>query len=107
MREIIFCVILYTSPAVAKEGKFNNEFRKFYERRLFLFYADDRIVLSGPERGSSNYKETYLGKCDLNALALPENADSWKCNKAIDQGKVAKYARCKLVCQEGYDLSKG
>ena len=38
---------------------------------------------------------------------MPENADSWKCNKAVDQGKVAKYARCKLVCQEGYDLSKG
>ena len=38
---------------------------------------------------------------------MPENADSWKCNKAVDQGKVAKYARCKLICQEGYDLSKG
>ena len=38
---------------------------------------------------------------------MPENADSWKCNKAVDQGKVARYARCKLVCQEGYDLSKG
>jgi len=38
---------------------------------------------------------------------MPENADSWKCNKAVDQGKVAKYARCKLLCQEGYDLSKG
>ena len=38
---------------------------------------------------------------------MPENADSWKCNKAVDQGKVAKYTRCKLICQEGYDLSKG
>ena len=37
---------------------------------------------------------------------MPENADSWKCNKVVDQGKVAKYARCKLICQEGYDLSK-
>ena len=37
---------------------------------------------------------------------MPENADSWKCNKGVDQGKVAKYARCKLICQEGYDLSK-
>ena len=38
---------------------------------------------------------------------MPENADTWKCNKPIEQGKVAKYARCKLICQEGYDLSKG
>ena len=38
---------------------------------------------------------------------MPENASSWNCNKAVDQGKVSKYARCKLVCQEGYDLSKG
>ena len=37
---------------------------------------------------------------------MPENADSWKCNKVVDQGKVAKYARCKLVCQDGYDLSR-
>ena len=38
---------------------------------------------------------------------MPENAVSWKCNKPVDQGKVKKFARCKLVCQEGYDVSKG
>ena len=38
---------------------------------------------------------------------MPENGDTWKCNKPVDQGKVERYARCKLVCQEGYDLSKG
>ena len=38
---------------------------------------------------------------------MPENGDIWKCNKPVDQGNVARYARCKLVCQEGYDLSKG
>ena len=38
---------------------------------------------------------------------MPENADSWKCNKPVDQGKVERYTRCKLVCQDGYDLSRG
>ena len=38
---------------------------------------------------------------------MPENGDTWKCNKRVDQGKIERYARCKLVCQEGYDLSKG
>ena len=38
---------------------------------------------------------------------MPEHADSWSCNNRVDQGKVEKYTRCKLVCQKGYDLSKG
>ena len=45
-------------------------------------------------------------KCDLNALEMPENADTWKCNKPVDQSKVERYTRCKLVCQDGYDLSR-
>ena len=86
MREIIFRVIFYATAAALKDGN--------------VFY---QIVGTRTDR----WKETHLGKCDLNALILPENADSWKCNKAVDQGKVAKYTRCKLVCQDGYDLSRG
>ena len=49
----------------------------------------------------------FLGKCDINALLMPENAENWSCSKPVDQGKVEKYTRCKIVCLEGYDLSKG
>ena len=45
--------------------------------------------------------------CDLNKLSLPENADSWSCNKPVENGKVEKYARCKIVCHDGYDFWKG
>ena len=38
---------------------------------------------------------------------MPENAEYWSCNKPVDQGKVEKYTRCKIVCLEGYDFSKG
>ena len=45
--------------------------------------------------------------CDLNDLSMPEYADSWSCNKPIENGKVEKYARCKIVCHDGYDFWKG
>ena len=34
---------------------------------------------------------------------LPENADSWSCNKPVDEEKVFKGAKCKLVCLDGHD----
>ena len=53
-----------------------------------------------------HYNKIYSGKCDLNALIMPENAHSWSCNKPIYQDKVEKYTKCKIVCLEGFDLSK-
>ena len=38
---------------------------------------------------------------------MPENADSWSCNKPVEDGKVEKYTRCKIICQDGYDFWKG
>ena len=52
-------------------------------------------------------KNNIVGKCDIHALSMPENAEYWSCNKPVDQGKVEKYTRCKIVCLEGYDFSKG
>ena len=50
---------------------------------------------------------TFLGKCDLGALSIPENADKWTCNKPINQGKVEKTTKCQVVCMEGHDRLKG
>ena len=47
------------------------------------------------------------GICDLSTLSLPENADYWSCNKPVEDGKVEKYTRCKIICQDGYDFWKG
>ena len=47
------------------------------------------------------------GRCELNALSMPDNADSWSCNKPVDDGTVENYTRCKIVCLEGYDIWKG
>ena len=38
---------------------------------------------------------------------MPANSEYWSCNKPVDEGKVEKYTRCKIVCLEGYDFSKG
>ena len=38
---------------------------------------------------------------------MPENAKNWSCSKPVDQGKVEKFTRCKIVCLEGYEFSKG
>ena len=53
------------------------------------------------------YQIFYSGTCDLNALKMPENADSWSCNKPVNEDKVEKYTRCKIVCHDGYDFWKG
>jgi len=37
---------------------------------------------------------------------MPENAHSWSCDKPVYQDKVEKYTKCKIVCLEGFDLSK-
>ena len=37
---------------------------------------------------------------------MPENAHNWSCNKPVNQNKVGKYTRCKIVCLEGFDFSK-
>ena len=96
MRKIIFCVILSATVAVTTKG---NLYQEFENRKYSCFWHK----LCQKDLKDVN----YLAKCDFNALLMPENADSWKCNKPVDQGKVERYTRCKLVCQDGYDLSKG
>ena len=58
-------------------------------------------------RSCSTSKSSSERTCDLKTLAMPENVDSWSCDKPILEGKVEKYTRCKIVCSDGYDFSKG
>ena len=48
-----------------------------------------------------------LDLCDLNELMKPENADNWLCNKPIENEKVKKLTKCRIVCQNGFDFVKG
>ena len=69
--------------------------------RLILFCTTVHAV------AAQQSNELSERTCDLTSLVMPENADSWSCNKPINQGKVEKYTRCKIVCLDGYDFSKG
>ena len=46
-------------------------------------------------------------KCNLDELGLPRNAKGWICDSVADQKAVQTNARCKLECDDHFQLEQG
>ena len=46
-------------------------------------------------------------QCDLQSSLLPDNAETWSCDKPVNDKTVLRSTKCSLVCLEGHDLVKG
>ena len=68
--------------------------------RYFGHSFDFSILWSGP-------LFFYLGQCDLKEIPLPENANQWSCNEAINEQMVMQGTKCELICPDGYDVING
>ena len=47
-------------------------------------------------------KDSKISSCDVNRLALPENADKWNCTQTEELPLVATGTICYLKCNPGY-----
>ena len=48
----------------------------------------------------------HLDHCDLQKLMKPKFAENWSCDKPIENNKVLRNTKCKVVCPDGFDIKK-
>ena len=91
MMDIIcfFLVILVPSTTTRTHGEIQKA-TKFYPSLYFKGFS------------------TFLsGQCDIRQLLLPMNAEAWLCDKPINNYRVPKNTKCRVVCSDGHDIFKG